>query len=341
MAAARIFTTTCAPFSPLAFGIAPSRNWQPPKFSARVSTYKACIMGQILPCFALPLKAKLCAMIRQMRLPSLAIIAISVLLCGGIIAAPETAHGAPLADLQAEALKHARDGAAAQTRINKIADETQSLLHEYRAAQKRLSDLGAYNQQVQKLLMAQEAQAQSLRRQIDGVVHIDRKLTPLMLRMVDALAQFIALDIPFLMDERRARIANLRALMARADVSVAEKYRKVLQAYDIENEYGRTLEVYDSTITQDAKTRQVQFLRIGRLALLYQTPDGSHTALWRQTDKGFITWDGDFVALRRAMRIARGLAAPDFFAIPLSVDIKGVDIMGVDIKSTDTKREVP
>ena len=54
------------------------------------------------------------------------------------------------------------------------------------------------------------------------------------------------------------------ALMDRANVSVAEKYRRLLEAYQIELEYGRTIEAYEGSFASDNGERSVTFLRVGR-----------------------------------------------------------------------------
>ncbi|MBE8220468.1 MAG: DUF3450 domain-containing protein [Alphaproteobacteria bacterium] len=224
-----------------------------------------------------------------------------------------------LEQVQGAAQSASRSGAASQSRINDIDDATQTLLYEYRARLRQLQALEAYNAQLKILITAQDKDAKSLRTQIDSVVHIDRALMPLMVRMIKALEQFVTLDIPFLKEERHLRVSALHLLMDRADISVAEKYRKIIEAYEIENEYGRTLEVYDGAITLQGETRQVQFLRIGRVALLYQTANGEATGLWVAAQKQFQAWDGDVSALRQAFRVGRNQAAADFLIVPLSV----------------------
>ena len=39
---------------------------------------------------------------------------------------------------------------------------------------------------------------------------MERQITPLTLKMIDSLGQFVNLDLPFLLDERRQRVARLR-----------------------------------------------------------------------------------------------------------------------------------
>lgn len=211
-----------------------------------------------------------------------------------------------------------KDGAASQTRIDTLDDETDQLTREYRAALKQLASLREYNAQVEKLIVGQKAEMVSIRQQIEDVTNVDRTIVPLMFRMIDALEQFVDLDVPFLIDERRARVQNLRALMDRSDANPAEKYRNILEAYEIENEYGRTIEAYEGEMTVNGEDRTVAFLRIGRVALIYQTLDGAESGAWNNASKSFTDLEGDFdTALRAALRIAKQQAAPDLLVIPV------------------------
>ena len=210
------------------------------------------------------------------------------------------------------------DGQASQARIDALDDETDALTRSYRAALKQAAALRQYNAQLEKLIAAQKAEMVSIRQQIEDVTNIDRTIVPLMFRMIEALDRFVALDVPFLIDERRARVENLRALMDRSDTNPAEKYRNILQAYEIENEYGRTIEAYEGQMTIKGKERTVAFLRIGRVALIYQTLDGVESGAWNKQTQGFTDLDGDFDSeLRAALRIAKQQATPDLLVIPV------------------------
>lgn len=212
------------------------------------------------------------------------------------------------------------DGKASQQRIDALDDETDTLTRDYRAALKQLASLREYNAQLEKLITAQKAEMVSIRQQIEDVTNVDRTIVPLMFRMIDALEAFVELDVPFLIDDRRARVQNLRALMDRSDANPAEKYRLILEAYEIENEYGRTIEAYEGQMDINGKERTVAFLRIGRVALVYQTLDGAESGAWNTTSKSFTDLDGDFdTELRSALRIAKQQAAPDLMVVPVMI----------------------
>ena len=212
------------------------------------------------------------------------------------------------------------DGRASQTRIDKLDDETDTLTRDYRAALKQLASLREYNAQLDKLIAAQKKEMVSVRQQIEDVTNVDRTIMPLMFRMIDALEQFVKLDVPFLAGQRKERVANLRALMDRSDANPAEKYRKILEAYEIENEYGRTIEAYEGEMEIDGAERTVAFLRVGRVALIYQTLDADKSGVWDNKARAFVDLDGDFDSeLRSALRIAKQQAAPDLLVVPVQL----------------------
>jgi len=135
----------------------------------------------------------------------------------------------------------------------------------------------------------------------------------MMQRMLATLEQFVKLDLPFLPQERAARIGQLKDMMTRADVSISEKYRRIVEAYQIETEYGRTLEAYQGKIGD----KTVDFLRIGRVALMYQALDGKESGYWDATAG---KWKPDSRyddAIKEGLKVARKQAAPDFVAVPV------------------------
>jgi hypothetical protein len=211
------------------------------------------------------------------------------------------------------------EGAASQSRIDLIADETEDLLRQYREELQQIEALRVYNQQLEKLLESQALEQESTQAQIESVTILGREVTPLMLRMIDSLDQFVSLDVPFLLDERRARVEGLQELMSRSDVTDAERFRRILEAYQIENDFGRTIESYRGMLPDDQGAgRAVDFLRIGRVALLYQTLDGREVGAWNQSDRAWQTLEGSHrPAIRQGLRIAQKQVAPDLLRLPI------------------------
>ncbi len=210
------------------------------------------------------------------------------------------------------------DASASQARIDKIVEETDDLAAAYRAALDEIKALRVYNKQVETLIAAQEAEMVSLEEQINGVTGVGRQIMPLMMRMINALDQFVQLDVPFLSEERAERVANLRELMNRADVTVSEKFRRLMEAYQIENDYGRSIEAYAGDLELDGSKRTVDFLQVGRVALLYQTPDRSETGFWNRDARAWEQLDDGYrTPVANAIRVARKQTAPDLLQIPV------------------------
>jgi hypothetical protein len=159
----------------------------------------------------------------------------------------------------------------------------------------------------------------SLQDQIDSVEEVGRAVTPLMLKMIEALDQHVGLDLPFLIDERKDRVAGLRVLMRLSDVAEPERYRRILEAYQIENDYGRTIDAHSGTIEKDGEEVPVDFLRIGRIGLLYKTRDGQEYGAWNQKDGAYDVLDASDYAnwIDEGLRVAKKQSAPQLIRVPL------------------------
>ena len=99
-----------------------------------------------------------------------------------------------------------------------------------------------YADQLETQIRSQDEEMKTNDGQLREVETTAREVVPLMQKMLDTLEQFVGLDVPFLLEERTKRMATLKELMTRADVAFSEKYRRILEAYQVEMEYGRTIE---------------------------------------------------------------------------------------------------
>jgi hypothetical protein len=245
-------------------------------------------------------------------LAAVALVAVSV-------SGPGAATASDLDVLVAQRMEVNEGAAKSQERIDKLSEDSDKLTAEYRAVLKRIDALRVYNRQVSELITSQEEEMVSLRAQIDDVELVGREVTPLMLGMIDAIENFVELDVPFLLDERTQRMENLHEVMVRADVTNAERYRRIIEAYQIENDFGRNIEAYQGELEVDGKMRQVDFLRIGRVALLYQTLDESITGVWDQRNEAWLDASEYRNAVQLGLRMARKQTAPDMLRLPVPV----------------------
>jgi hypothetical protein len=206
-----------------------------------------------------------------------------------------------------------------QVKIDKLADQTRDLLGDYKTVNKQIDGLKVYNTRLQRQIDNQLTRLDEIGESIDQVTIVQRQMMPLVIRMIDGLEKFVELDMPFHMKERNQRIAFLRANLDRSDVTVAEKFRQVLEAYKIENEYGRKIDAYKDSVEIDGVERDVNIFRVGRVSLVYQTTDTEVAGAWDQSSRSWVPLArGEYRdAIMKGLRIARKEATIDLLSMPV------------------------
>jgi seryl-tRNA synthetase len=210
-----------------------------------------------------------------------------------------------------EQVKAEQAAQASQKRIAQLDEEATGMLAEYRQAHAEMGGLKAYNDQLATQVKSQQDELNTMTRQLAEIETTSREALPMMQKMVATLGQFVKLDVPFLPEERSGRIGALEDMMTRADVSVSEKYRRIVEAYQIEIDYGRTIEAYQGKVGD----KTVDFLRAGRVALLYQAlmaGDG----YWDADAKKWAQDDSYEDAIKSGLKVAKKQSAPDFIVVP-------------------------
>ena len=223
-----------------------------------------------------------------------------------------------LQQAQQESRELTAEAVATQQRIDNLDDAARAALEGYTQAQDQALALNDYSERLQSMVEAQAQELTSLQQQIDSLADTQREMLPLIRRMIESLEAFVALDMPFLLDEREDRIARLQDLLIDPEISVAELYRRVLEAYQIESDYGRTLEAWRGQLPAGEQERVVEFLRIGRLMLFYQSLDGQEQGYW---DTAAGRWQVLPASYRRALSngiaIARNEQSPQLLRLPM------------------------
>lgn len=217
--------------------------------------------------------------------------------------------------LQGQSLE---SSAETQARIDALDDQTREMLNEYRTTMSQVQDLDAYNRQLEQLVATQRVELADFERQFKDIEITKRRILPLISRMIEVLGEFVGVDSPFLQSERSLRIAELGKLMQRPEVPTSEKYRRVSEAYQIELEYGHTIEAYEGELQMEGETRTVAFLRFGRLGLYYMTLDGQQIGYRDMAADRWVALDDAYrQPLDRAIRIARKQLPPDLIRLPV------------------------
>lgn len=205
-----------------------------------------------------------------------------------------------------------------QNTVEQLADQRNDLFADYRVATQQLDRLRIYNGNLERLVADQDAEKRAIATQLEEFGEVEKGIIPLMYEMIDALDTFVSLDIPFSRRERSDRVMRLRENMERSDFTVSEKYRQIMEAYQIETAYGRTIEAYSGSLPIDGEERSVELLRIGRILLAYQTPDQSQTGIWDKTTSSWIDVGEDYRrSISDGLSIAKKQAAPSLLRLPI------------------------
>jgi seryl-tRNA synthetase len=171
-----------------------------------------------------------------------------------------------------------------------------------------------YNTQIEQQLRSQAEEIASLEQQVAGLDATAVDVQAMLQRMYDELVQFVQNDVPFFKQERDERVARLTELMANVEASPSEKFRRLVESYQIEMEYGRTMTAYRQTM---ADGREAEMVRLGRVALMYRVIEGGETGYWDQDAKQFVADPDSARQIEEALSIAKEERAPDLIIVPV------------------------
>jgi chromosome segregation ATPase len=174
-----------------------------------------------------------------------------------------------------------------------------------------------FNERLAERIRSQEEELASIEEQLAGIETTTREIEPLMETMVASLKQFVSLDLPFMIEDRTTAVEELESVLARSDVDIAEKYRVILERYQIELDYGRTLGWYEGYLGSGDNRRAVTFVRLGRVALMYRNEDGSEVGYWDRNQGDWVVANEYLEEVEEALRVAREEGAPDLLLVPV------------------------
>ncbi len=209
---------------------------------------------------------------------------------------------------------------ASQETITRLSNSTSTLFEEFKIENDNLEAMLVLNAGLRKQISIQEEQIATIQQSITDVAIVTQEMPFLMNKMLSSVEQFIELDIPFQMEERRRRMQFARDAIDSPDVSIAEKFRQILVIYQNENNYGRTHSTYPTTLELGGVERDVDILRVGRIAMLYQTKDRTMTGAWDNEARAWVELDpAEYrTAVQRAISVSSGLVSPAIMDLPIA-----------------------
>ncbi|WNK21554.1 DUF3450 domain-containing protein [Halomonas piscis] len=210
-----------------------------------------------------------------------------------------------------------RTQAALQEQIDQASDQTREALAELRDLESETRTLRQQNRTRAHRLADEAERQRALARALDTLADTREALPRIEQNMARQLSRFIERDMPFLAQERLARVENDEAL------APAARIRRLLKAWRTELDYGREVDSWRGRLSQaDDDAREVDFLRLGRVGWYYLTPDGREGGVWQAERR---EWQPLDEAGRREVRhgllMADDQRAPELLTVPLSVKV--------------------
>ncbi len=242
-----------------------------------------------------------------------------VLLAGATVIAFATPGYAQLDTAMSAAKASSAASSASQKRVEELDDAADQMIREFRAVLQQKDNIALFVDQQDIYLQSQQAEVASLNKQLGTVESIKQGMVPMMLNMTAAIEDSINADVPFQRAERLARVQRVKDTLADPNISPAEQYRQVLNAFKVEVSFGQGIDSYEGAHPE--KTGNVvNFIRFGRVALVYMTKDENEIARYNMDTKSWDVLDkSQSLAMRQAIRIAKGESAPSMVMAPVYV----------------------
>ncbi|TVP43276.1 MAG: DUF3450 domain-containing protein [Halomonas sp.] len=214
--------------------------------------------------------------------------------------------------------------AALQEQIDAADEQTRAQLEELRRLERDTRQLQADNASLTARL-ADEAERQHRLDTALNTLEETRAALPLIEQnMAAQLTHWIERDLPFLREERLARVERQPDEQGENTI---ERISGLLEAWRVELDYGRDIDSWRGRLRQEERTREVDFLRIGRIGFYYLTPDGRQGGVWSAEEGEWQPLADNYLReVRNGLRIAEDQRAPELLTLPLSIsanDLQG------------------
>ncbi len=236
----------------------------------------------------------------------------------GVAIAIAAAHAQDAAQLSDTVQKTVATYQDTQKKQQEWANEQADLTARLRAARAQVEFFEKRKALEEKEVGALDHGIAELNRRMVESVRLNEDLVDTLDAVVARLETFVEGDLPFLMEERRARIAGVKDALARPDYTGAEKLRRVLEALQVEANYGNVTEVYQEKIMVNDEEIFADMVRVGRVSVYWLTPDGKRVGEYDLAQNKWVELDHKYLEPIKVTReMALRLRSVEVTTLPL------------------------
>ena len=234
-----------------------------------------------------------------------------VLVSGTLMASDETM------DQAAQSVEAQQTQSELQQQIDSADEATRSAIEELRRLERETRQIETTNATLSSRLASEAERQQRLSQALDTLSDTRDALPMIEQDMAEQLTRWIESDLPFLTDERLARVESA----GNPEAGSAERIASLLEAWRAELAYGREVDSWRGRLVMEgASPREVEYLRIGRIGFYYLTPDGREGGVWDKEGGEWLALDEPARRqVRNGLRIANDQRTPELLQLPLSI----------------------
>ncbi len=234
-----------------------------------------------------------------------------VLASGTLMASDETM------DQAAQSVEAQQTQSELQQQIDSADEATRSAIEELRRLERETRQMETTNATLSSRLASEAERQQRLSQALDTLSDTRDALPMIEQDMAEQLTRWIESDLPFLTDERLARVESA----GNPEAGSAERIASLLEAWRAELAYGREVDSWRGRLVMEgASPREVEYLRIGRIGFYYLTPDGREGGVWDKEGGEWLALDEPARRqVRNGLRIANDQRTPELLQLPLSI----------------------
>jgi hypothetical protein len=195
--------------------------------------------------------------------------------------------------------------------------ERSDLVHLYEQLEQAHGTLVLENRELTAAKQGQKAQNLALIQQKQASLRIQKELLPFVQAVYARLSSLVA-AAPFLKQERTLRMTSLEKVIKDPGVSVAEKYRRVMEALFVEAEYGATIDVYQEKVMMGDKATTGNIFRLGRVSLFFLSLDQQSCARFNVAQSAWQPISDTYLpAVRSAVEIGTKRKPVELLSLPI------------------------